>query len=323
MGFFSKDPIFGSVRDESGDMKKELNNEDLVQAGQQIDMKAGRRAFIRSLGVGAAGTVALGAAGTGVSIAADITQDADVLNFALNLEYLEAEFYLLASTGRGLPAGDTGTKTPQVTGGRKVNFSSSLIAAYAKEIAQDEQHHVEFLRSVLGTNAVARPKIDLQTSFTTAARAAGLISNTQTFDAFANDTNFLLAAYIFEDVGVTAYHGAAPVLVNKTYLDAAAGILAVEAYHAGLIRTVLFAEGKSNETQLISNLRQELGPVRSNFGTGKDSGVGTIAAPNVVLADSVSIAFERTTRDVLNIVYGAQNAGNGLFFPAGLNGVIK
>ena len=54
-----KDPIFGSVRDESG--------EDLVQAGQQIDMKAGRRAFIRSLGVGAAGTVALGAAGTGVS----------------------------------------------------------------------------------------------------------------------------------------------------------------------------------------------------------------------------------------------------------------
>jgi hypothetical protein len=323
MGFFSKDPIFGSVRDESGDMKKELNNEDLVQAGQQIDMKAGRRAFIRSLGVGAAGTVALGAAGTGVSIAADITQDADVLNFALNLEYLEAEFYLLASTGRGLPAGDTGTKTPQVTGGRKVNFSSSLIAAYAKEIAQDEQHHVEFLRSVLGTKAVARPKIDLATSFTTAARAAGLISNTQTFDAFANDTNFLLAAYIFEDVGVTAYHGAAPVLVNKTYLDAAAGILAVEAYHAGLIRTVLFAEGKSNETQLISNLRQELGPVRSNFGTGKDSGVGTIAAPNVVLADSVSIAFERTTRDVLNIVYGAQNAGNGLFFPAGLNGVIK
>lgn len=150
-----------------------------------------------------------------------------------------------------------------------------------------------------------------------------MISNTQTFDAFANDTNFLLAAYIFEDVGVTAYHGAAPVLVNKTYLDAAAGILAVEAYHAGLIRTVLFAEGKSDETQKISNLRQELGPVRSNFGTGKDSGVGTIKEPNVVLADSVSIAFERTPRDVLNIVYGAQNAHEGLFFPKGLNGVIK
>ena len=86
---------------------------------------------------------------------------------------------------------------------------------------------------------------------------------------------------------------------------------------------MLFAEGKSNETQLISNLRQALGPVRSQFGTGKDSGVDTIAAPNIVLADSVSIAFDRTTRDVLNIVYGAQNAHKGLFFPAGLNGVIK
>ena len=89
------------------------------------------------------------------------------------------------------------------------------------------------------------------------------------------------------------------------------------------IRTVLFAEGKSNETQLISNLRQALGPVSSQFGTGVDSGVGTIAAPNIVLADSVSIAFDRTTRNVLNIVYGKRNAHKGLFFPAGLNGVIK
>ena len=303
----------------------------------KIDLEAGRRAFIRSVGAGMAGLATAGVAGTvgSGSAAAQAVTDADILTFALNLEYLEAEFYLRAAFGTGLAAADIGPNPGPVTGGRQINFSSAINKAYATEIAQEEQKHVQFLRYALagaGVTPISRPTIDLQSSFTTAARAAGLVSSTGTFDAFQNDNTFLLAAYIFEDVGVTAYHGAAPLLVNKTYLGKATGILAVEAYHAGIIRSVLFATGFAQQTQQISNLRATLdGTI--NTPEVKDRGVGTTSAPQIVLARTSAngntidvnnaIAFSRTTTEVLNIVYGNTSKTPGLFFPQGLNGNIR
>jgi hypothetical protein len=304
--------------------------------------RSGRRSFLRGLGLGAAGA-ALGATGLSATNALSATQpnlDVAILEFALNLEYLEAEFYLRATTGHGLSPADIGSNPGPVTGGQKVTFTSAVNQAYANEIAAEEQKHVQFLRAALaaatGAPAISRPTIDFTQSFPTLAGAAGLGSG---FSGFANDTQFLLASYVFEDVGVTAYHGAAPLIFNKAYLDKAAGILAVEAYHAGLIRTVLFVGGFASQTAAISNLRATLDGTAGTANVD-DRGVGTTAAPSIVdCSNSLNgsllggfptnnppgdnaIAFDRTTRQVLNIVYGAKDATKGLFFPAGLNGTI-
>ncbi len=242
--------------------------------------------------------------------------DNDILNFALNLEYLEAEYYLRAVTGQGLAASDrTGIGTPgAVTGGRQLKFESQAFQHYALEIAQDEQNHVQFLRSVLGASAVAAPAIDIQNSFDTLAQVLGYPPG---FDPYASEVNFLLGAYVFEDVGVTAYLGAAPLVQSKTVLSAAGAILAVEAYHASEIRLQLLQRGFAQPTVQISALRASLS------GAADDQGVILNGRGNIVPTDSNSLVFSRTTRQVLNIVYGAANASSGLFFPQGLNGTIK
>ena len=259
-----------------------------------------------------------------------LATDLAVLNFALNLEYLEAEFYLRAVDGTGLEAHGIGVNGSGAPGGvtiksnPKVAFANEAVREYALEIANDEKNHVAALRATiqaLGGVPAARPKIDLLNSFNTLASAAGIAP---TFDPFANDLTFLLGAFIFEDVGVTAYKGAAPLITNKDILSAAAGILSAESSHSAIIRTVLFALS-GDSTFNIAGAVQKISDLRDLL-----DGPGDLDQPlldangnaNLVVLDGNGIAFSRSTRQVLNIVYGAANATQGLFFPAGLNGAI-
>jgi rubrerythrin len=276
-------------------------------------------ATIAALGTGAFSTLA-----NAQPFASSSEQtDVEILNFALNLEYLEAEFYLRAAYGHGLDKNLTGGRqhNGSVTGGSMVPFKTGSIHAYAREIADDERNHVEFLRNALGASKVAETDIDLKHSFNKLAQAAGLGN---TFDPFSSEENFLLGAFIFEDVGVTAYHGAAKLITNKDYLDAAAGILAVEAYHAGIIRTLCYQSGLAADANKISELRNDLsaaagGPAITDQGITRNKG-GKSNVANLIPADTNSIAFERTTAEVLNIVYAGGKKNDFGFFPSRLNG---
>ncbi|WP_022684747.1 ferritin-like domain-containing protein [Sphingomonas phyllosphaerae] len=271
--------------------------------------------------------------------------EADILNFALNLEYLEANYYAFAVTGAALASADTagafGT-AGTATGGRAVTFKDPVVQQYANEIYQDELAHVRFLRNQFtSTTVLAQPAIDLSTkAFSAAASAAGLPAS---FDPYASDEDFLLGAYLFEDVGVTAYKGAAPALINnKLYLEAAAGILAVEAYHAAIVRSVLYRKGIATPslqlieaTTAISAARDRLDgnpavDLVRGIAPSDDQGIAPnntdplAPVSNIVPLNSNGIAFSRSPAQVLNIVYlnGAAVSSGG-FFPAGVNGNIK
>ena len=298
-----------------------------------------RRDFFRSAGTLAAGVAAAAALGPQMGLVAEAEaqtsapSDADVFNFALNLEYLEANFYSYAVNGvpistnnPGLVSG-TGT-AGQATGGRAVAFSDPVVAAYARELVGDEIGHITFIRSQLGPASIAQPAIDLGISptgaFSMAAQSAGAVAAGQSFDPYANDVNFLLATFLFVEVGVTAYLGAAPLISNKTYLEAAAGILAVEAYHSGAARTLLYNKGLAMPSAItnangISDARDALdGP------TDDDQGLTLNGQPNFVPTDSNSLAFPRTSGQVLNIAYLTKSmATKGGFFPSGVNGTLN
>lgn len=158
-----------------------------------------RSAFLvrSALAVGAAA----GGAAVGPWTARALAQsnDAEIVNFALTLEYLEATYY-----DQALERVDLGGEARALT----------------QELADNERQHVDTLRALsrqLGSAPVQKPRLDFG-------------------DAYASQEAFLKLANTFEDTGVSAYNGAAPMIRDSEVLAAAGTIVQVEGRHAALIR---------------------------------------------------------------------------------------
>lgn len=248
---------------------------------------------VTASGITLAGSGLLGSSILGIAtdaFAQSGVTDVDILNFALNLEYLEADFYSVASNGASLQQRgilpDSAVSGPTL-GGHRVPFGhADSIAFLASAIMRDEIHHVQFLRAALGSTAVKKPEINLD--------ALGF--------GFGDDQAFLLLSRAFEDTGVSAYGGAVGLIKNKTFLEAAARIAETESQHSGAIRLKIINRG-----------------AHSPAVDGKDV---PPSPNNVFFVDSHGLAIPRTTREVLNIVYHG-GAHSGGFFPKGLNGSIR
>lgn len=205
----------------------------------------------------------------------------DVLNFALKLEYLESYFYQQRTALVGL---------------------SSVNSTALTLIATDEANHVKFLRATLGSAAINDP---------TAAAfdfTGGKGSNAGPFaDYRTNPATYLALAQSFEDTGVRAYKGAAPitsVMANKTILTAALNIHSVEARHASHIRAMRRGGAASaNPSQAAAVSPYSAAPkswisgtdgggavpgtTNAIYGAGNSTGAGTAANVTYLAEDNV------------------------------------
>ena len=160
-----------------------------------------RADFLRKTAVAGGGLVGGGAALAALAApaAAQSASDVNILNFALTLEYLEADFYTRATQGGAL---------------------KGFLRRFSQIVGEHERAHVAALQKTLGNKAVRKPKFDFK----------GTTEDPQLFGQ---------TAATLEATGVAAYGGAAPMVQSPAVLKAAIAIHTVEARHTAWINHII------------------------------------------------------------------------------------
>lgn len=166
--------------------------------------ESNRRNFIKGAAlVGVGATFVAYTANDQTAFAQGSGTDLEILNFALTLEFLEAEFYTMALQNN-------------VVSGRELELVTP--------IRDHEQAHVQAITSTvqdLGGTPTEKPMFTFPDG------------------VFTNRAMFLETASMFEELGVTAYHGQVPNIQSPDVLAAAASIAGVESRHAAVIADIM------------------------------------------------------------------------------------
>ncbi|GLJ33172.1 hypothetical protein SUGI_0667920 [Cryptomeria japonica] len=260
----------------------------------------------------------------------------DLLEFPLNLEYLEAEFFLFGSLGYGLDkaAPELPEGGPPPIGGKKANLDPVTYNVIL-EFAYQEVGHLRAIKATVP--GFPRPQLDLSAEvFANTIDAAFQTKLNPPFDPYLNSLNYLLASYLVPYVGLTGYVGTNPNLISPNAKRLLAGLLGVESGQDAVIRALLFK--RLNEkvepypytvaefTRKLSMLRNSLGhtpSVDEGLVVERQHGAEGKVTGNILAGDEYSVAYARTPEQILRIVYSTGNESiPGGIYPRGGNGKI-